>query len=388
VGDVTSSPDQKNDQKYDLTVALTYYEPYISGLTHTARVIAEGMVERGWRVAVVAAQHDRDLPLRDTIAGVDVYRAPILMRANRGFIAPRYPLLAGRLARNSAVLHLHLPMAEAALLMPLCASTPVVSMLHIDLYLPPSRLSQVIMHASNVTSRAAIRRSAAVVATSDDQAHASQLWPVIRERNFTPIAPPCLDRRGGQPRYRETTGLHIGFLGRIVEDKGIQYLVRAFQRIAAPDARLLIAGNFHAVAGGSNLADIQAEVARDSRIRILGELRGKEVNDFYASIDVFALPSVAESFGIVQAEAMMCGIPSVTTDLPGGRYPVVSTGFGKVIPPRDPVALADAIVELAATPQDWRERKARVAREQFSVAACLDAHEALFSSLRERAAIR
>jgi glycosyltransferase involved in cell wall biosynthesis len=240
------------------------------------------------------------------------------------------------------------------------------------------------MNVSNATARATVRRSDAVVATSFDQAYASRCWPVMRERNFVAIAPPCLDRRGGQPRYRETAGLHVGFLGRIVEDKGIRYLVQAFQRLTDPDARLLVAGNYHAVAGGSNLPEIQAEVARDSRIRILGELRGKEVDDFYASIDVFALPSVAESFGIAQAEAIMCGVPSVTTDLPGGRYPVTSTGLGRVVPPRDPVALENAILQLAATPRTSWERKAAAARERFSVAACLDAHEALFTSVRER----
>jgi hypothetical protein len=41
---------------------------------------------------------------------------------------------------------------------------------------------------------------------------------------------------------------------------------------------------------------------------------------------------------------------------------------------------------MAATGPDWRNRMARVARERFSVAACLDAHEALFSSLREQRA--
>lgn len=55
------------NQSYDLTVALTYYEPYVSGLTHTARCIAEGMVERGWRVAVIAAQHDPGLPDRKSV---------------------------------------------------------------------------------------------------------------------------------------------------------------------------------------------------------------------------------------------------------------------------------------------------------------------------------
>jgi len=374
--------------RYDLTVALTYYTPYISGVTHTARSVAEGMAARGWRVAVVTSQHDRSAPRRETLNGVDVHRVPVLGRVTRAQISPAYPLEAARIARRSDLLHLNLPMAEAAMLARLAAPTPIVSMLHIDLYLPPGVLNRIAVGASDLTSRAAIRRSAAVVAYSEDQAHASKYWPVMREREFRAIAAPCLDRRGGRPHYRRSGGLHIGFLGRIVEDKGIPYLVRAFRRIADPDARLLIGGNYATVVGGDNLADIRAEIGADSRVHVLGELRGQEIDDFYASIDVFALPSVAESFGIVQAEAMMCGVPSVTTNLPGGRYPVVATQFGAVVPPRDPEALHGAILELAAAPADWREAKAREARKLFAAERSLDEHEELFTLMRERTAAR
>lgn len=375
---------QNGQQQYDLVVAQTYYTPYVSGLTEVGRTVAEGMAARGWRVAVVASQHDRTSPRRETLAGVDIYRAPVLGTISRAQVSPTYPVLVAQLARRSSMLNLHLPMAEGALVARLAGATPIASVLHIDLYLPPGRLNRIAMRASDAASASAIRRSAAVVANSEDQARGSKLWPLLRQRQLRPIAPPCQDRRGGTPRYRHGPGLHVGFLGRIVEDKGIAYLVRAFREIDDPAARLLIGGNYQTVAGGNNLADIQAEIDGDPRILVLGELRGREIDDFYASIDVFALPSVAESFGIVQAEAMMCGVPSVTTDLPGGRYPVLATEFGRLVPPRDPAALAAAIQQLAATEPAWREARARQAREQFSVSRCLDAYEELFDSLRER----
>ncbi|MEV7232030.1 glycosyltransferase family 4 protein [Polymorphospora sp. NPDC051019] len=376
------------EPQYDLTVALTYYTPYISGVTHTARVVAEGMAARGWRVAVVTSQHDRSAPRRETLGGVDVYRSPVLGQITRAQISPAYPVEAARIARRSSLLYLNLPMAEASLLARLAHPTPIVSMLHIDLYLPPGLLNRIAVGASDVTSRSALRRSAAVITNSDDQAHASKFWPLVRNKEFRPIPAPCLDRRGGRPRYRRTGGLHVGFLGRIVEDKGIVYLVRAFRQIVDPDARLLIGGNYKTVMGGDNLGDIRAEIGADSRIEVLGELRGQEIDDFYASIDVFALPSMAESFGIAQAEAMMCGVPSVTSDLPGGRYPVVATQFGTLIPPRDPEALRRAILDLAAIPADWREVKAREARKLFAAERSLDAHEEVFNLVRDRAARR
>ncbi len=45
-----------------VAMALTYYHPYVSGLTEAARLVAEGLVARGWRVTVVASRHERELP--------------------------------------------------------------------------------------------------------------------------------------------------------------------------------------------------------------------------------------------------------------------------------------------------------------------------------------
>ena len=46
--------------RFDVTIVLTYYLPYTSGLTEVARTVAEGLAARGRRVAVVACRHDPD----------------------------------------------------------------------------------------------------------------------------------------------------------------------------------------------------------------------------------------------------------------------------------------------------------------------------------------
>ncbi|MDT0344928.1 glycosyltransferase [Streptomyces litchfieldiae] len=122
-------------------------------------------------------------------------------------------------------------------------------------------------------------------------------------------------------------------------------------------------------------------IVDDPRVRFTGLLRGRAIDDFYASIDVFALPSVSESFGIVQVEAMMTGVPSVTTELAGSRYPVQATGFGKLVPPRDVGALRRAILEVAALSPEERAAGRRKATELFGGSAFLDRHEEAFTEL-------
>ena len=376
-----------NDYDYDLCVAVNYYTPYVSGLTEVARVVAEGMAARGRRVAVVACRHDPALPPVECLNGVDVYRVPVVTTIGRGLVSPGFPRKVRRLARRSRVLHLHLPMLEAAAVAAR-SPVPVVSTYHIDLWLPPGPVNRAAMAAARRSAALALRWSDAVVVNSEDQAEHSELWHVLRRTDRRAIAAPCADRRGGEPRYRESGGLHVGFLGRIVPDKGLPYLLAAFDGIEDPGARLLIGGDYTTVAGGSVIAEIRAAADRDPRIRVLGLLGGREIDDFYRSIDVFALPSVAESFGIAQAEAMMCGIPSVTTDLPGGRHPVRATGHGRVVPVGDPMALRRALLETATWDAGRREAGAARAQELFGVAGCLDRYAALFDELTGNAAAR
>jgi glycosyltransferase involved in cell wall biosynthesis len=367
--------------RYDLSLVLNYYAPYVSGLTESAREIAEGLAGRGWRVAVVASRHDRSLARREALAGVDVIRCPVVGAVSRAAISPTFPAVAGRVVRQSAVANLHLPMLGAGTVARLAGSTPLVSTYHIDLYLPPGPMRSVLTPVADASCRSALRRSAAVAVNSADQAEHSRLRPILQAGDLRLIPAPCRDRRGGSPSFRETRGLHVGFAGRIVEDKGLDYLVDGFRRLPDPDARLLIAGDHDTVAGGSVLAGLRELIGEDDRVRILGLLDAAGMADLYASIDVFALPSVSESFGIVQAEAMMVGVPSVTTDIPGGRVPVVDTGFGALVPPRDPRAIADAVLALADLTPEQRAAGAADALKRYSLAGCLDAYEDLFRSV-------
>lgn len=367
--------------EFDVAIILNYYAPYVSGLTiHTQR-LAEGLAKRGKRVAVVAVQHDESLPLREVRAGVSVFRTPVSRVIGRGPVSPQFASLARNIARRSAIVNPHVPMLEVAPIALGVRGRPLVTTHHMDLWLPSGVVNTVAKRVVDVSTWAAMRLSDAVVLNSTDQARGSKLWPLIKRRNWRGIAPPCLDRRGGVPSYRDGRGLHIGFLGRIVEDKGIEYLVRAFQLLDDPDARLLIGGDWVRVAGGGIEDRLRPLIGDDNRVRMLGLLQGSQIDDFYASIDVFALPSVAESFGTVQAEAMMVDVPSVTTDIPGGRSPVLQTGFGRRIPPRDPTALARAIAELASLTPEERAEGGRRARELYGVETFLDSYEELFSQL-------
>ncbi|MER5883736.1 glycosyltransferase family 4 protein [Streptomyces sp. NPDC001941] len=365
--------------RFDVTIALTYYLPYTSGLTEVARTVAEGLAARGRRVAVVASRHDPSHPARETVGGVEVFRAPVAARFGRGVLSPGFAPLAGRLARDSRVVNVHLPMLEAGAVARLAGRTPVVATHHDDVWLAGGALAPLQVKVVDASVGAALRRSAAVVVNNVDHAEHSRHWHLMRERRLLAIAPPCRPREPARAEFRETSGPHFGFLGRIAPEKGLHHLVDAFRTIDDPEARLLIAGDYSKVAGGSVVEALRERAGGDTRVRFTGFLDDARVAGFYGSLDAFALPSVAEeSFGISQAEAMMLGVPSVASDAPGMRVPVTETGFGRLFPPGDARALAAALTEVAAFSPERRELGARDARARYGTDACVDAYEALF----------
>ena len=358
-------------RRLDVRIALDYYTPYVSGLTNVARDVAEGLVRRGHRVRVLAGRHDRALAERETVRGVEVERVPVLAQLGKALVSPALVRRVAAVSAEASVTNLHLPMPEAGAIAPFVRS-PLVVTYHCDVSPPPGPAGRLQVAGVDLSSRVALRRADSVTVSSDDYARHSRLWSAMAGRTVA-IPPPCHERGPGSPSYRQGDGLHVGFLGRIVEEKGLQYLVRAFQALGDSTARLLIGGDFSEVAGGSVVDEVRRAIAGDSRIRLLGFLPEEQIADLYASIDVFALPSVNpfEAFGIVQVEAMMAGIPVVASDLPGVRTPVRTTGFGAIAAPRDVPALTEALRAIRGRTFPAAELAAR-ARAEYAVETVVD----------------
>lgn len=368
------------NDRYDAVFVLNYYAPYVSGLTDAARLVAEELAASGKRIAVVAGQHDRALPRQEVIAGVEVVRTPVLFRVGKGLVSPSFIPTAVDLGSRADVVNLHLPMIEAGpIARSLFTRTRVVTTYHCDIALPGLWIDRIQTAVMDASVSMAFRNSHVVVPSSADYAEHSRVRSSMPTDGTVPIAPPTRARVGGSPRFRDGDGLHVGFLGRLVEEKGLEYLIDGFRAIDDDDARLLIGGGFNA-AGGSVIDKVREHMGDDPRVRLLGFLPENQLADFYASIDVFALPSVNsfEAFGIVQVEAMRSGVAALASDLPGVRTPVEATGFGVIVPPRDSAAITRALLELRDTPRD-PVKGAASANSLYSLEMTVDEYRQVFS---------
>jgi glycosyltransferase involved in cell wall biosynthesis len=116
--------------------------------------------------------------------------------------------------------------------------------------------------------------------------------------------------------------------------------------------------------------------------RFVGSLQGRELAAFFASCDVTVLPSLnsTESFGLVQVESMLCGTPSICSDLPGVRVPVQATGMGEVVPTGDAEALALAIRRVCADRAHYVKPRDAIA-QRYSTERTVREYEALYREL-------
>jgi glycosyltransferase involved in cell wall biosynthesis len=368
---------------YDIVFAVNYYAPYVSGLTEVVRIVAEALAKEGANVLVVAGRHDRALPLRDRVVGVDVIRTPVAWRVGKGLISPAFVPTVIRYGRRAGVVNLHTPMIESGPIALGLGRTPLVTTYQCDIALPSGLVNKLQMAVMDASNSLAMRRSDVIVPSSTDYAVHSRLAGSMPERRILPIAPPTSTHAAVAPTFRETNGLHVGFLGRLVEEKGLEYLVDGFRALEDPEARLLIAGDYAKVAGGSTVEKVRRHMGDDSRIRLLGFLPDDALPHFYSSLDVFALPSVNsfEAFGIVQVEAMKAGVAALASDLPGVRTPVQNTGFGRIVPPRDPSAITATLVDLRDSPLD-RVAGAVAANALYSVEQTVEEYRLAFEKAR------
>lgn len=374
------------DEPIDVLMALNYYTPYVSGLTNVARDVAEHLAGQGKRVTVLTTQHSPDLARFESVNGVRVFRTKVVGRVDRAPISPTFVGQAIRLSRHSGVVNLHLPMPEAgAIALGLRRGTPLVLTYQCD---PPSGLgmkSDVVRTALDLSHRIALRKAAAVVVSSIDYAQSSRVLKRFEQAKIVEIPPPSWPRARGLPQFRQGAGRHIGFLGRLTSEKGVDLLVRAFRSSADDADRLLIAGEGLLLAGASALTDIRRAAQGDPRVVFLGRISDDQIADFYESIDVFCVPSTNsfEAFGIVQVEAMLAGVPVVAADLPGVRTVVQSTGGGLCFETGDVRSLADALTQVRDLELD-RDALAAVATQRYGVAESLNQYSLLLDDLDNR----
>jgi glycosyltransferase involved in cell wall biosynthesis len=393
---------QASQKSLKVLIVLTYYRPHTSGLTIYAERLARGLAARGHKVTVLTSRYNRRLPRREVLDGVQVVRAPVLFRVSKGVIMPTFGWLAWKYVKRADVLSLHLPQFDAAgvAFRGRLLRKPTLLTYHCDLRLPKSLFNRVVDRVVLAMNNLAGLFSHGVIAYTQDFADHSPFLQRFEDKLH--VIPPPVEieemtksgiaafERMHNPEHKHPV---IGMAARLATEKGVEILLQAFPKILEhyPDARILFAGQYQNVLAEEAYAQrLLPRIRRYEEMgkwKFLGILDPLQMAAFYPNLDVITVPSLnsTESFGLVQVEAMLSGTPSVASDLPGVRQPVLQTGMGEVAPVGDPDGLAAAILKVL----DHRERYHRSREEiaqRFSTKRTVESYAELFLNMQKEIA--
>lgn len=350
-----------------LLVSVTYYRPYVSGLTNTAATIAEGMAKVGHEVRVITIKYNPNLMNRENVLGVEVHRAKPQFKISKGWISGEW---FGKIVEGvkwSDTVLVHLPQPEALFIALCCKllNKKLVVLYHCDIHLSPWLFNKLLEKVIGALHRMVLRQANKIIVSSEDYADNSDVLKKYKDK--TEYIFPPIKEWPVYPRGRVEKGVVVGFVGRLAKDKGVEYLLEAIPLIQkmmpGEKLKVVIAGPPDPVGEGRYKEYLNMLVNKYKKwLVILGKLNDREMGSFYKCLNVLVLPSVdsTESLGMVQMEAMLLGVPVVASNLPGVRVPIKETGMGVIVKPKDSVSLADGIAKVLTFKDKYLSKKTKV----------------------------
>lgn len=328
------------------------YFPVLGGIENHIKMLAEGLLARGVDAQVLvtntanrtAQEIIEGVPVLKTARQINVSSAPVSL--------PFFPAVR-RLEAGVDIAHLHMPYPPGELAQLLLGrSRRVVATYHSDI------VRQRVLGALYRPFLWQVLRRARLIAVSNpvyiqDSPFLRRYAEKCRVIHFGIdlarfASTPVVAQQAAAWQVRYTGQPLLLFVGRLRHYKGVDVLIDAMRQVE--NARALIVG-VGPMAQAWRERTQTAGVA--DRVTFLGELSDADVLALYHAASVFVLPSTnrAETLGIVQLEAMACGLPLICTELGTGTSYVNQHGVtGLVVPPNDPAALAAAIQRLVADP--------------------------------------
>jgi glycosyltransferase involved in cell wall biosynthesis len=360
--------------------------PSWGGLEMHVHILSRSLIRRGAAVTVVCRAGS---PLDRQLARDDIPRLPV---GGGDYLAPGAMRSIRNCLRSSGhrVIHSHFS-RDIWKVVPVIRWSPSISLVHTR-HINSGVVKRDPLH------RWLYRRVDGWIATSEDgKANLLKTHPVDPERvhivhlgvTLTENDPTSSSRT----RIRKELGIEdetfvVGMLGRLTPNKGHQTLFQAAPRVRKEAGSRV---SFLIVGGPSpgeevyadSLMNAVSEMGLGESFRFTGHR--EDVHELLSAMDIYALPSYKESFGVSLLEAMSHALPVIATAI-GGPLEVVEDGTsGLLVPPRNPDRLAEAIIRLVGDTQ-LRDRLGRGALERvknnFSEDSMVDSMQEVYRLIR------
>jgi glycosyltransferase involved in cell wall biosynthesis len=333
--------------------------PAIGGVETHVYNIAEKLVEKGHEVTVYTSDLLRDNPqirlrnVKDKVNGIRIRRFKafkLLPKIEASTVMPS--MITALLKEKADIIHAHgyhyFPAYLTALARHI-TGIPIVLTTHTG---PESTMLTLSKLYDQTIGKFVLKTTDQIITLTKREA--KYLTSVGAKFEKISVIPNGVDtdlfsRRTDGYSFREKYGIVgniILFVGRLSKVKGLNYLIDAMPEILkeTPDAILVIVGSDFGVK--TELRRRVKQLYIEKKVLFTGPLFGDELVDSYAASDLFVLPSIVESFGLVLLEAMAMGKPVVATNLGAARNLIQNGVEGLTVKPRRPDQIAKAVISL------------------------------------------
>jgi glycosyltransferase involved in cell wall biosynthesis len=343
-----------------MRILIINYEfpPLGGGAGNVSAYLARHIAGRETKIAVLTS-HFKGLPRTEIVDGYEVYRVPVLRRhVYKCSIVEMFSFVANsvlpswRLARKFRpdLVHIHsgFPTGPLGYWLKLTCGIPYIITLHggeVPGFLPEEvgTLHKILAPATQIVWSSA----SAVVAVSEGLRDLSlQAVPSVRDIQVIPNGVDCQYFSPGQKPAGADGPVRLLFVGRVVRQKGLGYLLDALAMLSKDGIT-----NWHLrIVGDGPLRPFLQEQAMQcgiaDSVEFTGWLPFEEIPGEMRLADLFVLPSIVEGMPLVLLQAMASGLPVLATNVPGSVDLVHMGDNGLLVPPKDPAALAEALVAL------------------------------------------
>lgn len=352
----------------EILLVLEYYPPHLGGIEIVFKNLAEGLVERGHDVKVVTSRTG-NTNKQETLNGVRLYRSPVIDKMDRYvFTATGIPKSIKH-ARDVDLIHTSTWTGSfPAWIGKTTTNTPSVMTVH-EVFAPIwgytdrnwlDRTLHKILEKS-IYSLSFDRYTTVSKYTKDcliDQGKDRQKIDVVYNGIDHELFDPDRVDKGWMKRE---LGLKDKFVytyyGRPGFSKGVEYLVNAVPLIKerVPDSCLLLILGHKPEDRYQRVLELISDLGLDEHVRILDPVERGVLPQYVGGSDCVVVPSISEGFGFTAAEACELGVPVVATT--AGSLPEVVSGRYELVEPRDPDAIAEAVIDVYNGDYDEKPKK-------------------------------
>ncbi|MCX7765547.1 MAG: glycosyltransferase family 4 protein [Candidatus Sumerlaeia bacterium] len=338
------------------------YPPLGGGAGNATKHIGEQLAKLGCEVAVITTKY-KNFPREEMINGVKIYRLPALRRrSNQSSILEMITFILSGIWHRKKVLRRFQPEVAIAFLGIPSGGVAwwywqknkipyIVSLRGGDV--PGTQPEQLKLYhlICKPLIKSIWRKAKYVVANSKGLRDLAAL--TLNEREILSI-PNGVDlgiyQPGGEKSPAES--VRLLYVGRVSMEKRLDLLIEALAELKHLNWKLQIVGE------GPVLKELKQQVIRTNltaRIEFTGWKSREELVKFYQQADVFVFPSTSEGMPNVVLEAMACGLPVITSKIPGCEELVEEGVNGFLIEPRNKAHLIAGLIKLITSPEQRRQ---------------------------------